>query len=36
MADVPDNFAFQALPFDQAVKFFRQKGLARGFDYRDV
>jgi uncharacterized protein with gpF-like domain len=30
------DFEFQALPFDQAVKFFRQKGLRRGFDYRDV
>ncbi len=31
-----DGFEFEALPFREAVEFFRAKGLAVGFDYRDV
>lgn len=34
--DAPEDFEFHALPFEQAVKFFRAKGLKAGFDYRDV
>lgn len=31
-----DDFDFEALPFEASVEFFRRKGLAIGFDYRDV